>query len=435
MNSRDNLPDLVCRCLSAGEWIILLLASPLFLFPQIELAPVLLLFPLLWLARRRTQGHYIPRTPVDWPILGLLGATLVSLWVTPDLVLSYRKIAGLLYGMALFYALVNWARRQPTLLLPTLLALVLGFGAALLGLLGTNWTAKFPIVQALSAHVPQLISGVTDAESGFNPNHVAGALIMYLPLQAALLSELAWQGITSPARRRGLIWGLALLLTFTAAVVLLTQSRVAWAALALGLAGLGAIRLPRWRPFLLAGIVLIATLVLAVGPVGLGDWLVAQGFMNTSGETSWEARVELWSRALWAITDFPLTGVGMNAFRQVVWYLYPLFQFPAGKDIGHAHNAYLQTALDLGLPGLICYLALLGGTLAAGWRTYRRSRCPLTRLAALGGTVGLIVNGLWGLTDAIALGAKHGFLWWAMLALVIAAALRYESEASEEKPA
>jgi O-antigen ligase len=44
---------------------------------------------------------------------------------------------------------------------------------------------------------------------------------------------------------------------------------------------------------------------------------------------------------------------------RVVPVLYPLFTVPLDSDIAHAHNIFLQTALDLGIPGLVAYLALL----------------------------------------------------------------------------
>jgi hypothetical protein len=126
----------------------------------------------------------------------------------------------------------------------------------------------------------------------------------------------------------------------------------------------------------------------------------------------------------------------MNMFRRTIWN-YPVFHFPYGKDIGHSHQTYLQVALDLGLPGLVSYLALLGGTLYTGGRSYKQSPARLTRLTILGGLTGLVVHAVWGLTDAVALGAKQGFLWWAMMALVVAAVVvekQKEGQPTEVNP-
>ncbi|MER3513799.1 MAG: hypothetical protein C4310_04935, partial [Chloroflexota bacterium] len=80
----------------------------------------------------------------------------------------------------------------------------------------------------------------------------------------------------------------------------------------------------------------------------------------------WEGRLELWSRALEAIADYPFTGIGMGTFDHVIPLRYP-YVLLAGAELAvpHAHNLFLQVAVDLGLPGLIAFVALLGLVLAA----------------------------------------------------------------------
>ena len=70
------------------------------------------------------------------------------------------------------------------------------------------------------------------------------------------------------------------------------------------------------------------------------------------------AGISLWPnalRALDAIGDVPLTGMGYNGFRRVMPVLYPTLLTPTDVDIGHAHNIWLQVALDIGLPGAAAY--------------------------------------------------------------------------------
>jgi O-antigen ligase len=107
----------------------------------------------------------------------------------------------------------------------------------------------------------------------------------------------------------------------------------------------------------------------------------------------------------------------------VVPVLYPLFSIDPTTDIGHAHNAFLQAALDLGIPGLIAYLSVhisAFAMLVSTWR--RRGRLPfpepLSRALILGLGGGLAAHLIYGLTDAVALGAKPGVLWWILLGLV-----------------
>jgi O-antigen ligase len=240
-------------------------------------------------------------------------------------------------------------------------------------------------------------------------------------------------------------------------VILFAQSRAAWAALIVGLICLllaigaqrvGACRLcrSRWLRVVAALVVfglVVSLIVLGVlGANGLlernvdvpgrdnpvimdgdvwlrfGDWLVQRGWMTRPATMSWAARVEVWSRALWASAEFPLTGLGMDMFRRSAWEMYPFFQMAYGQDFGHAHNILLQVALDLGLPGLISYLALLVGLLVAGWWSYRSSTNQFTRLITLGGIVGLATHALWSFVDALPLGARTNVHWWAMAALL-----------------
>ncbi|HEB77806.1 MAG TPA: hypothetical protein ENI90_04675, partial [Methylothermaceae bacterium] len=68
----------------------------------------------------------------------------------------------------------------------------------------------------------------------------------------------------------------------------------------------------------------------------------------------------MWTNALYALSDFVFTGIGIGTFRQVMPLLYPFVSItPDSPSFTHAHNLYLQIGLDLGLPGLIAWLALI----------------------------------------------------------------------------
>jgi len=117
----------------------------------------------------------------------------------------------------------------------------------------------------------------------------------------------------------------------------------------------------------------------------------------------------------------------------VVPVLYPLFLVSPDVDIGHAHNEFLQAALDLGIPGLIAFVAIYiiaFWMLADIWKATRHPQLntdywslftghsSLTRSLALGLGGGLLAHMLYGLTDAVALGAKPGVLFWMLLGLI-----------------
>jgi hypothetical protein len=161
-----------------------------------------------------------------------------------------------------------------------------------------------------------------------------------------------------------------------------------------------------------------------------------------------QGRLEIWSRAIFALQDFPLTGLSMNGFRRVVHLLYPLFTISPELDLAHAHNHLLQAGLDLGLGGLIAYLSLwliAAFLLWQSWQhlqhVHRRNQPLHVLIVGLSGS--FVAAWVFGIMDAITLGARPGFIWWLLLALLtsvhdharqsaLAAALPLSEEASAD---
>jgi putative inorganic carbon (HCO3(-)) transporter len=212
------------------------------------------------------------------------------------------------------------------------------------------------------------------------------------------------------------------------ATLVLTQSRGGWIGAASGvltfLALWGLTGKRGWHRALGIAIPLFIILVVSVVLVSLGPDRIGQllygsleGTIETSlGPISFEGRVEIWSRALFAIHDFPLTGVGLGAFRRVVTLVYPPFLVGLDHDIAHAHNIFLQMAVDLGIPGLVAYVALLIVVCWVAWRKLHTG--GQDRWIALGVLSGVVGLHAFGLADALALGSKPAFLFWAMLGLL-----------------
>ncbi len=414
---------------------LLLLAAPFLLFPRGYGLLALLVLPGLWGLRRLLVGQIIPRTPLDSPVLLLLVMTLVSLGATFELSFSIGKVAGLLLGIVVYYAVIDLSPDEAALRRLLAFFILTGLGIACLGVLGTRWPDKFPLLQSLLERLPEALRQMRGAEDGFNPNQVAGVLLFFVPLQ--LMLGWYWLGRLSPRKKSGKAGSfLALLLTglslvITGGVLLLTQSRGGLGGLVIGLLALAAIR-TRWGKLLtLATAAALAWLLYS----GVLSSLLGPGLETESaGTLSLVARVEIWSRGLAGLQDFPL-GMGMNNFRRVMPVLYPTFSVNPTSDVAHAHNHLLQAGLDLGLPGLVAYLALWLGAGVMLLQTIRPAHRPLYRAVALGLLGGLTAHFIYGLTDAVALGAKPGFVFWWTLGLAAAVyCLSQRSTAVETLP-
>lgn len=417
---------------------LLLLAAPFLLFPTGYKILALLLLPTIWLIRWRIKGNVIPQTPLDGAILLILIMALVSMWATFDLSFSIGKIAGLLLGIAIYYAVVDLARTKTSLQTAIIFFILSGLALASISILGTHWLYKFPLIVPLLNRLPAVLRGLPGAEQGFHPNQVGGVLIFFIPLQLVLggywlketlktlrvFETLRVYAPPSPEdeTREGhgivsaIFFGGSLLIT--AGVLLLTQSRGAIGGLAVGLVTIAAIR-TRWGK-VLAAIGLLALLVAL--HAGFVEALITSGSLETEaiGTLNLKSRYELWSRAIEGIADFPFTGMGMNGFRRVMPILYPAFSISPTWDFAHAHNHFLQVALDLGIPGLVAYLALWLGAGFLLFQTISQATERFYQIVALGLIGSFTAYFVYGITDTVALGAKPGFVFWWALALVVA---------------
>ena len=401
---------------------VLLLFSPFFFFPAMSCWPALLIIPALLLARWIATGEPLPITPLNGSLALLLFMVLVSTFATFDLEFSLPKIAGLLFGVVLFFAIADIPRNGAALWTALYIFCLAGVALAGIGLLGTNWIGKFPLLEGVTRHLPALIRGVPGQAEGFQPNAVGGALTMFLPLQlvVAIGPRPAWAkayGPMSEETYRKARFLLLLGFVFTASVLALTQLRGAWLGLCVAaiMISMGLAR--RFRMVIAGAAATIGALVSILWSRWHPDALmlvVGPGFREDLA-----GRMELWSRAIYGIQDFAITGMGMNTFRRVMPVLYPTFLTSPDVDVAHAHNHLLQAALDLGIPGLVAYLAIWLGSAWLLIGAYRWSGDRGTRRTTAALAAGLVAYFVFGLGDAIALGAKVGVFFWIDLALIV----------------
>jgi putative inorganic carbon (HCO3(-)) transporter len=426
--------------MSQLEFAVLLVATPFLLFPSRLTVLALLLLVAPWLVRWRFIGRPTASTPMDVPILCLLLMVPVAVWVSPLPQESLRKLLGIILGVCFFYGLVNSTHTRGWLWCWTLLLVGAGVAIAFLSLFGTDWADyKSLPLQPIYQQLPRLFHNITAyGEGGFHPNEVGGALTLVLPPTLAvclvLLGDKAgWLMAASGASardaqadkklgwsrrtwlRRGLLPLLIVSFTLTAIAFLLTQSRSAYLGLSVGLVVFGISR-SRWF--------LVALLVLSLVTLGVGLHLgledSVEALVQAQSARLGVGRFEIWERAVSLLQDFPYTGIGLNTFPQVSETMYP---YPARSPAGlvpHAHNNLLQVGTDLGIPGLVAYVGVLAAFTGCTWWVHKQSESRPMRLLAWGVFAGMVAHQVYGLTDAITLGAKPGFLLWMMWGLMAA---------------
>ncbi len=394
----------------------LLAVTPWLLFPGGWRSAALIVLPLLWIGNRLITGHFIPRTPYDVVLLSLLVMVLVSLYATYDIAVSLPKITGVLLGVSVFYVVVGFIQAPKQL--DQVLSVVLWGLAIFLGVVfvGSSWGSKFAVLQQLSARLPSLFRDLPGVDTGFHPAEVGGTLTWLIFMPAAVAFGLWAQ------RRIRRVWpwliGLGVLTAALLLALLLTQSRSAWLGVAAGAAVLLWL-FGRWGRVAL-GIGIAALLIILA--LGFPDrWMSNGGPGSAVDQAAFNPslvdRTEIWSRAIYGLQDFPFTGMGLGTFRYVMPVLYPLFSVSPDVDLGHAHNEWLQAGVDLGLAGLIAFMALQGLSLALAYRAFRMAWPVRVRWLMAGVLAGLVAHSIYGLTDAVALGAKPGVFVWILMGL------------------
>jgi putative inorganic carbon (HCO3(-)) transporter len=140
----------------------------------------------------------------------------------------------------------------------------------------------------------------------------------------------------------------------------------------------------------------------------------------SSGVAGWSQRLEIWQRALWIIEDFTYTGVGFGRFQEIVRRHYPLFSIKSGT-VSHAHNLFLQMAVDVGLPGLALFCLTLGVAMIGALQSVRQRGRPRPALALAAATTSALAGiAAHGLLDNALWGNKTSLLLWLVIALGLA---------------
>jgi O-antigen ligase len=413
------------------------------------------------LALRQLLGRTGDRRRTPDPTLGtrLLLSTfcflpaVASLWVTPELVDTVRRLLYLSWFLLLFWILPSIIQSEEAIERVVRALVAGGVAAALVGL--AQFALQFVVGPlALLGFWIQFVSPILEGERTagvlqqgtnwvlsiggqalmraigpfFAPQDAAQYLGVCLPLAAARL-------LSRPRLRARDLLLLAILLLF----LTFTFARQAWVGVS---AGLSAVALGSWlsagRPSLAPGTsrpvptdqrclsrrlscLLVGSILLALGALGVASSTRSEAetpvlnrllSITDPSDGSNQDRFFVWSQALTLAERHPMLGVGLGGFAIAA-------QGPRGY---YAHNAYLDFLVETGPVGLLGLLGLLGWGLSTAWHIARHG--PTTGLQLFGlGSLGSVtaVAVIFFFDDAFYI-PRAGQALWLLLGLLAAAA-------------
>ena len=217
-------------------------------------------------------------------------------------------------------------------------------------------------------------------------NNLGGAMVMAAGVFAAA-------AVMNPARRR-LWWPFAGL---AVALILLSTSKTALVSLLLGAMAFAFVFVVRRGPA--SGVAATWAAILAAVLLGGFLLLAADVFLELLGkDATLTGRTKIWDAIMRQVEQRPWTGFGYaavwddtSAWGPLAWIVKE-----AGFKAGHAHNAWLEQWLGLGLGGLLAWGLLWLQTMAAAVTAVFRERGAYLAFPFL------VVYSLTSLTESIA---------------------------------
>jgi putative inorganic carbon (HCO3(-)) transporter len=413
---------------NAGPFVVLalgaLLSLPETMVPQ-TLFPVfvtgLLAYWVFAAAIARRVAPLDTRTPASVAVVALGGCVLIATVLSPLPSRSLLAAGSILFGLVLFAAIVAWVVYHRSIALPFWLFVGTATSLSVLALPAIRWKEQFRLFR-LPIYEPLIRLSERMSET-VHANVLAGGLVIVLPvLLAAALAPPTTSGAPVIALlptqtsqlRRALV---AVLCASSFSMLVLTQSRAGYIAGIVGclvVVGLMWTRKVRWLLVTL-GIVAVIGLLFPSGRTLLHQMLQLQALGGI------DARFEIWSDTVETVARLPLTGAGPGTFTAVIPILYDIHydiqSFP------HAHNLLLQIGYDVGIPGLIGYLAVVLIVLVIGVESLCivRQRADQSHLYAIvsGGLGGVTAMQLHGVLDAVQWNTRLAFLTWLVFALIV----------------
>lgn len=339
---------------------------------------------LVWQCWQRKE---LPTTPLDRPLLLFFTGMLLSTLLCPDVLNSLAGYRKLWLVSAFFVTATLIHERKEAERLMTLL------------IIAASVVAAYGIVQHyFGIDLNKQLRGKPPAldpywfgrdegwrTKGFHPSGITFAHNLLFPLTFVTV----WLSCTGVALRHrlwlGLGWGLMVF------ALLFSLTRGVWVAYLVVLLLLGVIRGGKTLMGVLGGAMVLGVFLISAG-AGVQErlWSTFDLVQNLPRSQIWQANIDM-------IKVHPVFGWGYGNYRKFRDPFYA--QHPEANHTGHAHNTFLQVAVDSGLFGLTLFLLFFWSLLRVGWETYQHFPLeaePLRSfvLGAFLSIVGFLVGGM-----------------------------------------
>jgi putative inorganic carbon (hco3(-)) transporter len=362
------------------------------------------IFGARYLLRRRVWTE----TPLNEFLIGFIALCLLNIFTAPfetrGLILLFRP----LFGIALFFYLIEYARYHGHLKLPFRVTMIGAIVLSIVALTATKWSEGKTAFSAITSIILSYPS-YPGAEGLINPNELAGAITWLAPLCLGLVfyywkkeerTDKFLAGIGGQLLMIALLFGQSLsgMLGLAAGFLILFTPRRLW----------------MWSVGVIVALVVIAQTVILVAPSSALD--IAGTLSGRPNLNSLDHREVIWISARQAVIDHPFTGIGMAMYRSpVVWEIYPT----PGYDrylAPHAHNELLHIATDLGVPGAILFLSWYAIAVYILYYSWKHGDTDARHIVAAV-SAGLLAHLVYSLTDAIPLWDRFAFIFYWLLGL------------------
>lgn len=326
---------------------------------------------ILWWVIRKREWHWVKMSrPTWWLLAAWVVAWLVSTFIAEDRTAALGALKAWLVDPLLFTALLAF-------------------------LIQTEADKRLVIQAAVMSGLVVAVAGLTQLgifretlqegrlSSFFAP--VANYAAMYLGPLAVLTSALllfrylrGWWWLALGV----IVLALALTISFGAYLAVAIGSVFIWLHLPTG---------KLKRQILLAGIVAVM-----VGMIGLSQTKNFSQHFDFTGRSSGSVRQQIWVTSWALIEQHPWLGIGPNNFEAAYREELPKHYFPPLEWlVAQPHNLYLALWLELGLLGLLTFLALFVIHFRIVWRKYlSRPDQRAVGVASLGALIVVLVHGL-----------------------------------------